>query len=242
MAQGVGVPWLLFDCQYILGRVMRARAEPERAYAAYREATDALERVRSELQPEELRISLVSDKTDVYQELVLLCLDRSAVDEALHHAERAKSRAFAERLAGSIDLAVDPQVIGTTDAAVLDRMRQLRDELVWLYSRMSDGEANATRRHEVSTREAELTRLHRRLQPASRPQALALGIGGAAVEAASTIAGLRRRLQPGTVVLEYFQAGDELVLFVFDARRLVAHRLGSVDQVVELVDRHVTAP
>jgi tetratricopeptide (TPR) repeat protein len=237
LAQGVGVPWLLFECQYILGRVMRARSEPERAYAAYREATDALERVRSELQPEELRISLVSDKTDVYQELVLLCLDRSATDEALRHAERAKSRAFAERLAGSVDLAVDPQVIGTTDAAVLDRMRQLRDELVWLYSRLSDGEASAARRHDVSTRESELTRLHRRLQPASRPQALAMGIGGAAVEAASTIAALRRRLQPGTVVLEYFQAGDELVLFVFDARRLVAHRLGSVDKVVKLVDR-----
>ncbi len=55
------------------------------------------------LQPEELRISLVSDKTDVYQELVMLCLDRSATDEALQHAERAKSRAFAERLAGSVD-------------------------------------------------------------------------------------------------------------------------------------------
>ncbi len=116
-------------------------------------------------------------------------------------------------------------------------MRQLRDELVWLYSRLNDGEASVARRREVSAHEAELTRLHRRLQPASRPQALALGIGGAAVEAASTIAGLRRRLQPGTVVLEYFQAGDELVLFVFDARRLVAYRLGAVHQIVELVDR-----
>src|SRR5207253_230265 len=77
LAQGVGVPWLLFECHYILGRVLGALAEPERAYVAYREATEALERVRSELQPEELRISLVSDKTDVYQELVLLCLDRS---------------------------------------------------------------------------------------------------------------------------------------------------------------------
>jgi tetratricopeptide (TPR) repeat protein len=237
LAQGVGVPWLLFECQYILGRSMRARGEPERAYAAYREATESLERVRSELQPEELRISLVSDKMDVYQELVMLCLDRSAVDEALQHAERAKSRAFAERLAGSVELTVDPQVIGTADAAVLDRMRQLRDELVWLYSRLSDGETSPARRREVSTRESELTRLHRRLQPASRPQAVALGIDSVAVDVASTIAALRRRLQPGTVVLEYFQAGDELVLFVFDAHHLTSYRLGPVDRVVELVDR-----
>ena len=256
LAQGVGVPWLLFECNFILGRAMRARAEPERAYAAYREATDALERVRSELQPEELRISLVSDKTEVYQELVLLCLDRGAFEEALQHAERAKSRAFAERLAGSVDLNVDPLVIGTTDAQVLERMRELRDEIGWLYSRLSEdanvssvpaadgpdgvaapnGRAHRLRR-EVLAREAELMRQHRRLRPASRPQAVALGIGGAALEAASTLAGLRRRLQPGTVVLEYFQAGDELVLFVFDARRLSAYRLGPVDRVQGLVDR-----
>lgn len=243
LAQSVGVPWLLFECNFILGRAMRARAEPERAYAAYREATDALERVRSELQPEELRISLVSDKTDVYQELVLLCLDRGALEEALQHAERAKSRAFAERLAGSVDLNVDPLVIGTTDAQVLERMRELRDEIGWLYSRLSEGDANASNgsthrlRREVLLREAELVRQHRRLRPASRPQAAALGIGGVAEEAASTLAGLRRRLQPGTVVLEYFQAGDELVLFVFDARRLAAYRLGPVDQIQRLVDR-----
>jgi CHAT domain-containing protein len=242
LAQGVGVPWLLFECNYILGKAMRARSEPERAYAAYREATEALERVRSELQPEELRISLVSDKTDVYQELVLLCLERSAVDEALLHAERAKSRAFAERLAESVDLVglnVDPQVIGTTDAAVLDRMHGLRDELVWLYSRLSNGEASSTvqrLRREVSAREAELVRLHRRLQPASRTRAAALGVGSS-IETNPTAQSLRGRLPSGTVVLEYFQAGDELVLFVFDTRHLSAHRLGSVDEIQELIDR-----
>ena len=141
LAEGLGVPWLLFEAHYILGRVLRAQGQSERAYAAYWSAAEALERVRSELRPEELRVSLVSDKTEVYQELVLLCLERSVVDEALQHAERAKSRAFTERLSGSVDVMVDPQVIGTTDAAVLDRMRRLRNELVWLYSRLSEGNA-----------------------------------------------------------------------------------------------------
>ncbi len=240
LAQGLGVPWLLFECHYILGRAMRARGEREHAYVAYREATQALERVRTELQPEELRMSLVSDKTDVYQELVTLCLDRSAADEALHHAERAKSRAFAERLVGSVDLAADPQVIGTTDAGTLERMRQLRDELVWLYSRLSDGDDGAAvprLRREVASRESELVRLQRRLQPASRPRAIALGVAEATIETASALAGLRRRLQAGTRVLEYFQTGGELVLFVFDARRLAAYRLGPIERIQQLVDR-----
>jgi tetratricopeptide (TPR) repeat protein len=243
LAQGLGVPWLLFECHYVLGRVLRAGADPDRAYVAYREAADALERVRAELQPEELRISLVSDKTDVYQELVLLCLDRSATEEALQHAERAKSRAFAERLAGSIDTVrqgVDAHVVGTTDARVLDRMRDLRDELVWLYSRLSEGaptDAVQRLRQQVSSRETELIRLHRRLQPASRTHAVALGVGDASVEAASIVERLRRRLPAGTILLEYFQAGDELVLFVFNEGRLSAHRLGSMGDVLALVDR-----
>lgn len=257
LAEGIGVPWLLFECHYTLGRALRARGENERAYVEYREATEALERVRAELQPEELRQSLVSDKTDVHQELVHLCLERGAPDEALRQAERAKSRAFAERLAGSVDVQLDPQVVGTTDANLLERMRQVRDELIWLYSRLGDGNtigtglrpgrpaANAAHslsqtqrvRRDVAAREAELLRLHRRLQPASRPRAVALGISRPISDTDAMLDRLRRRLQPGTKVLEYFAAGDELVAFVFDSRRLVAHRLGSIQRIAELVDR-----
>jgi CHAT domain-containing protein len=243
LAQGLGVPWLLFECHYILGRVSRAADQRDRAYLAYREAADALERVRAELQPEELRISLISDKTDLYQELVLLCLERSETAEALQHAERAKSRAFAERLAASIDPTrhgIDANLLGTTDASVLERMRELRNELVWLYSRLSDGVAahSVQRfRQQVATRESELMRLQRRLQPASRAHVIALGIGTSSIDAALTLDRLRRRLHPGTVVLEYFEAGDELILFVFDQRHLAAHRLGRTANVLGLVDR-----
>jgi CHAT domain-containing protein len=243
LAQGVGVPWLLFECHYTLGRVLRAAGQRERASVTYGEAADALERVRAELQPEELRISLVSDKTDLYQELVLLCLERSATAEALRHAERAKSRAFAERLATSIDpkgRGIDAQMLGSRDAVVLERMRELRNDLIWLYSRLGEGVSPATLQHfrqQVATRESELLRLQRRLQPASRSHAVALGIGDAAVDAGETLERLRRRLQPGTVVLEYFQAGDELVLFVISHRRLSAYRLGVVASLLERVDR-----
>src|SRR5262249_27180947 len=86
-------------------------------------------------------------------------------------------------------------------------------------------------------REAELMRLQRRLQPASRTHATALGIGATTSQSDSALGALRRRLQDGTVVLEYFSAGDELVAFVFDARRLMARRLGKLAHVAELVDR-----
>ncbi|TMF06405.1 MAG: CHAT domain-containing protein [Chloroflexi bacterium] len=243
LAQSLGVPWLLFECLYILGRALRARGEADSAYVTYHEATRQLERVRAELHPEELRISLVSDKTDVYQELVLLCLERGSAEEALQYAEQAKSRAFAERLSSSVDTLRShgtAHLVGTTDAGVLERMQQLRDELVWLYSRLTEGEANSTiekLRRKVASCESELIRLQRRLQPASRAQAAALGMGGVETRDAASRSRLRRRLEPGTVVLEYFQAGEELVVFLFDAIRLTAYRLGPAEGVFELVDR-----
>ncbi|HEY3062747.1 MAG TPA: CHAT domain-containing tetratricopeptide repeat protein [Chloroflexota bacterium] len=246
LAEELGVPWLLFESHYMLGRTLRSQGQSERAYAAYWSAAEALERVRAELAPEELRVALVSDKTDVYQELVLLCLDRGVAEEALQHAERAKSRAFTERLTGSVEVELNPHVVGSADAAVLERMRRLRHELVWLYSRLSEGDAprdghasaqTHRLRREVATREAELVRLQRRLQPASRPQAAALGLAGPDNEASSAISALRRRLPAGSVVLEYFQAGDELVLFIFDRVRLSAHRLGPIERINDLVDR-----
>jgi tetratricopeptide (TPR) repeat protein len=246
LAEELSVPWLLFESHYILGRTLRAQGQSERAYAAYWSAAEALERVRADLQPEELRVSLVSDKTDLYQELVLLCLDRSLDVEALQQAERAKSRAFTERLSGSVEVPVDPRALGTADAAMLERMRRLRDDLVWLYSRLSEGDPQRDAhgptqmhrlRREVATREAELVRLQRRLQPASRQGTAALGLGGVAVAAGSAISALRRRLPAGSIVLEYFQAGHELVLFIFDRDRLTAHRLGPIERVNELVDR-----
>lgn len=243
VSQGLGVPWLLFECHYMLGRALRYGGHSDDAYVAYREAAEALEHVRADLHPEELRVSLVSDKTDVYQELVLLCLERGRSDEALRYAERAKSRAFAERLAASpdsADRAVGVHVVGTTDAQIIQRMGELRDELVWLYSRLSESPATATLqrlRARVVARETELMRLNRRLQPASRTHALGIGVADPPVETQSHLDHLRRRMRPGTVVLEYFQAGTELVLFVFDRRRLATYRLGPVATVIDLVDR-----
>jgi tetratricopeptide (TPR) repeat protein len=243
LAQGTGVPWLLFACQYTLGRVLRAAGQPEHAYTEYRAAAEALERVRAELQPEELRMSLVSDKVSLYEDLVLLCLERGDLTEALHYADQAKSRAFAEGLLASVDAppgGVDAQLVGTADARALERMRDLRNELVWLYSRLAEEIGTPTRqrlRQRVAMRESELIRLQRRLQPASRSHAVALGIAGPQLEAASALERVRRRLAPGCVVLEYFQAGDELILFVFDVRRLSAIRLGPVDSILELIDR-----
>ena len=243
LAQGLGVPWLLFECHYTLGRALRSGGHADDAYVAYREAAESLERVRAELHPEELRVSLVSDKTDVYQELVLSCLERSRSNEALHYAERGKSRAFAERLAGSLDSSdkdVDVHVVGTTDAHIIQRMRGLRDELEWVYSRLSESPPTATLqrlRTRVVSLETELMRLNRRLQPASRTHALAMGVGDPPVETQSHLDQLRRRMSPGTFVLEYFQAGSELVLFVIDQRRMTTYRLGAAAAVVDLVDR-----
>lgn len=273
LAERLGVPWLLFACRYAHGRALQALGKPAAAFAAHVAAAEALERVRAELRPEELRISLVSDKLDVYQQLVLLCLDRAAAgeagaeEEALEYAERAKSRVLAEQLAGALEVPLDRASVAAQDARTLERMRQLRDELNGLYARLAESGGSpsppvraariesALRRRRVAsgrdttvqrlrrqtaTREAELVRLQRRLEPAGHALADHLGLGlglRPAGGARSALAALRQQLPADLAVLEYFQAGDELVCFSLAAERLSAKRIGSIAAVNELVER-----
>lgn len=270
LAERLGVPWLLFECQYAHGRALQALRNPGAAFAAHVAAAEALERVRAELRPEELRISLVSDKLDVYQHLVLLCLDRAAAgesdaeEEALQYAERAKSRVLAEQLAGGLDVPLDRASLAAEDARVLERMRQLRDELNWLYARLAESgddqppvrgsrieplvrghRSTSGRRADVrqlrrrtAAREAELVRLQRRLEPAGHSVADRLGLGpGSTGDARSALAALRQQLPGDLAVLEYFQAGDELVCFSLAAEHLSAKRIGPVATAAGLVGR-----
>jgi CHAT domain-containing protein len=258
-AERLGVPWLLFECHYTLGRVLQQSERSDEAFDAYRKAAEALERVRADLQPEELRVSLVSDKLHVFQDLVLLCLDRAArgdadaAAQALLYAEQAKSRALAEQLTASAEPVPREDLLGVADAHTLERMQRLREELSWLYSRLGEtGEdldqttrvAPGSRasdvdrlRREASQREAELVRLHRRLQPAGRAQAAFTGLRMDGAVVAAALDQLRQRLPANRCLLEYFQAGDELVVFVVDRERLVARRLGPIGQVEAQVER-----
>jgi CHAT domain-containing protein len=86
-------------------------------------------------------------------------------------------------------------------------------------------------------REGQLVRLRSRLRPAGRERADLLGVSAGSRETLSVLDALRAKLPTGHLVLEYFQAGDDVVLFLISRDRLVTRRLGPMESVIGLAER-----
>ncbi|MFQ5858760.1 MAG: tetratricopeptide repeat protein, partial [Anaerolineae bacterium] len=71
----------------------------EAAYDELARAVDVIEAMRGRQASESIRMSLFDTRQQVYQSMVLLCLDLGQPAAALSYVERAKSRAFLDMLA-----------------------------------------------------------------------------------------------------------------------------------------------
>src|SRR5438309_1637931 len=130
-------PVLIYQAHFLQGEIARARGERQAAHAAYVEARKALETLRSRLQGEELKISFVKNRMQVYEALVDLYIagdgTETSTEEALACMEAAKSRSMIELIFQS------GQSLTLAEAGQSDlvrRIRDLREELNWYYHRI----------------------------------------------------------------------------------------------------------
>lgn len=246
LGAGYGLPWLLAQARHGEGR-LRERRDPVGARQAYEASIDAIESMRAELQPDEVRISFVRGRLGPYEDLLRLLL---RTDDAPHReaaftlVERARSRALLDMLAGNLDVVAGEHTTGTDPirADLRARIRQLREELNWYRSIIHDWRDDAhQQRSRLMRREAlqtartledELHGLIRRwrlLEPADAMLSAAPVFDVAAVQA---------RLAPSQALVEYTIVGDEVLAFVVgrDAVTLVRDLCSAAD-VRRLVDR-----
>ncbi len=130
----LAVPALEHQAYFVLGQVEEASGDLDAALAAYRESHVRLERLRSHLQTEELKITFLEDKLVVYENLVSLILRSDPSEDdlmtALSFIEKAKSRSLADLMAFRAHAL--PAKTGTRSTLV-DQIRSLREELNWYY-------------------------------------------------------------------------------------------------------------
>ncbi len=234
------LPWLLYQVNHALGRYAQREGAPrEEVKRWYLLAAEALETMWGDLKPEDLRTAFLSDRLDVYEDLVLLALSegQTGLREAFQQVERAKSRALLDLLAGRLEVRVRD---GENEAAA-ERLRALREELNWFYSRLSEGggPGGSQRRawvaavaEQVQEREAEATRLLRQLQ--------LRGEEYAALQRAepTTLDKLQRRLDDETTLVEYYLVEGRFIAFVIDREGLcVETNLGTREEVAAEVRR-----
>ncbi|MZH04455.1 MAG: CHAT domain-containing protein [Nitrospinae bacterium] len=68
------------------------------AVKAYKDAVKTVDAMRAAIKVEEFQNGFLTDKQDVYKELILLLLDMGQIEDSFQYAERAKSRSFIDLL------------------------------------------------------------------------------------------------------------------------------------------------
>ncbi|MBB6054082.1 CHAT domain-containing protein [Armatimonas rosea] len=140
--------WLECRAWRALASVYAQRGKPNDAIQARREAVTVFESVRTQLAaPEELHVSFLTDKAQLYMELIDALLERGRTAdraEALLVLERSRSRLVLERLAQAA-----PSALPTSE-----RLARLRHELSEAYQRLNGFPDESRRFGGVPTTEA----------------------------------------------------------------------------------------
>lgn len=211
---GAQSPALAYQAHFLQGQLAQIRGERTAAVRAYCQACKFLETLRGRLNSEELKISFVKDRLQVYEALVELHLtgtNDTSVGDVFGWIEAAKSRSMTEMIfqAGhSLPVGDEGQ------SELVRRIRDLREELNWYYHRIEveqlRPEENANRRvrelrEKAISQENELLRTLRELPSQERENSV--------LEAPAdfSLDRLQRNLPPGAMLIEYYSAGDRLI-------------------------------
>jgi CHAT domain-containing protein len=215
-------PMLNYQAYFVLGLIREAQHEPHAAYAAFERSCADLERLRSDLGAEDLKVGFLKDKLAVYENLVAIGLtlgpERQRQEAAFGYIERAKSRSLADLIAFRAGT-LAPRV----DSELGDEVQHLRQQVNWHARQI---ELEELRREKRSVRR--ITTLRRRARTIENrlvkslqavratDQEFAALQGGAAF----SVDEIREVVTPGTVLLEYYEARGQIYACVLSRDRL----------------------
>lgn len=225
-----GVPLLIYQARYLLGRLSEQDDDPQQAMWYYDVAIGALEQLRGRMMVE-FRADFLEDKGVVYEDMVQLCVETERVAQGLEYAERAKSRALLDLLAYRLDVSVEAR--REEDEPLVAELAQLRAERDRLYRRWESGEGEPERgfatasdgwqeaQQEVLHIEQEVTELWHRLLIRNADYARDAALWQVRTEPAQPY------LDEQTLLLEYYVARGKLLVFLVSKSEIVVRRLPS---------------
>lgn len=222
LLQDVAAPWLEPRIEACRGRVYEAMGQLGEAIEHYRLAASQTENMMVALTGEEHRTAYIANKLQPYEALAALY---AASDPALafQWAEQAKSRALVDLLAAGIRPRL--RIQDEMDARHAERLQALREELSWLYTRLTRGESPENSSGPVATpetwskiqeREKEATALWRSLQ-ARHVEELSL-----LRETPLAVAEIQAGIPENAALVEYFVARGHLIIFLLTKQEVIA--------------------
>ncbi len=194
-----------------LARLQKNAGNQAEAVVSYQQALETVEGLRAEIRLDQLKDGFLADKMDVYSGLVSLLVDLGRSDEAFAVAERSRSRNLIDIL-GRQRLSLK----GSVDQELYDRQIRLKEQMEE-QENLSLQAANPKERARYNQALEKLRGDYQDLLidiERKRPELLAL------VQVnPTTLDDVRTLLEPGVVLLSYYQLPERLLLWKIDRGR-----------------------
>src|SRR5262249_34501726 len=136
VSEELDAPWVKYQAQELLGDILMAECELQRAYKHYVNAVGLVELIRARIRVDEFRGAFFKGKLRVYEKLIRICLSQGTAEkraEAFFYLESRKARTLVDLLVNELEItpiSSDPLISG-----LRERWKELREELQWFYSK-----------------------------------------------------------------------------------------------------------
>ena len=186
-----------------LGIVARETGDTALAERMFESAIDTAESARAPLPGEEFRMAFLAKSLEPYENLTQLYLAEGRLEDAFVAVERARSRTLLDTVESSKPAQSDGQ------------SNRLREELNWLYSRLSraDADESARLQKQVIERERKLASQVLRAQSSSADSS-------ARAQARLDLKALQARLGEGRALIEFVRYEQTYSVFVVTNKRI----------------------
>jgi CHAT domain-containing protein/Tfp pilus assembly protein PilF len=220
----VETPELRYQANFLMGEILEASGEHKTAYDSYQRAREALETLRGNLRVEELKISFLKNRLEVYERIVRICLNDStrsrALEESFGYIERAKSRSLAELLQHH---GQGPPAVAPGQSGSLRRIREMREELNWYYRCIEIEQLRAERpaAERIETLQKLALSHEKKLMRALREVSLGEPAAGRNVQfAVPSLEDVQACLPASAAIVEFFGLKEELIAAIVTHEQL----------------------
>ena len=224
LVHALDAPILSYQAHFLLGQIEQAEGNLAAAYEAYQRARADLESLRGSLGRDELKISFMKNKTELYERLVEICLNENftgaSPEEAFRYIELSKSRSLAELI---FEQGRALPEVAPGQSELVHKIRDLREELNWYQHRLEleqlrPTEKTAARieqlRADAQEREKQLLQVFGQLPDVEADSAALPNQTEIPLERVQFF------LDDDTTLLEYFFAGDRILAAVLTNKAL----------------------
>lgn len=234
----IETPVLIYETHLLFGHASSLSGDRAAARTAFAEARRTLENLRARLQGEELKISFIKNRLEVYEALTDLYLSGSgegiSTEEAFSCMESAKSRSMMELMVRT----GESLPLSETDSSRLRRIRDLRAELNWYYHRIEleqlrpegmSRERIEGLQEQVRAREKALLRVQRDLSSTEQETA------HIDIPTDFRVRELQSAIPSDTALVEYYTTGNQLLASVLTRDTIAIEPLGKFARVERLL-------